>query len=120
MNNTIISKFLAENAAYIDENSAVSLSSLDDAAWPALVAAVGELHPGATEPGVDCYVAVTHETLDDFQSSRDNHWRVRGVRSDHVVAGYRAVKYGRFQLQRGDQRRTQIVVDLGDIRVALV
>lgn len=117
--NPIISAFLAENESYIDFDTAAALSSLDDSAWPALVAALGEINFGAMEPGIDCAVAVTHETVADFDASRAQHWAERGVRSEHVVAGFKAVKYAKFQLQRGHTRRTQIVIDLGDIRVAL-
>ena len=118
--NPLISQFLAENEAYLDENTAAALSSLDDTAWPALVAALNKINCGALEPGIDCAVALTHETLEDFDDSRSKHWAERGTRTEHDCAGFKAVKYDRFQLRRGDTRRTQIVVDFGTIRAALI
>src|SRR3990167_5972581 len=120
MTNPIISKFLADNSAYIDEDTAAALSSLNDTAWPALVEALDEINSGATEPGIDCAIAVTHETLADFDHSRMTFWSERGSRSEHMVGGFKAVKYDRFQLRRGDTRRSQIIIDLGNIRAALV
>jgi len=114
-----IQTYLAANANYLDENSAAAISGLPDGAWPALVEAVGIINGGATDPGIDCNVAVTHETLSDMDDARAQHWSERGARHEHTLHGLPAIHYERFQLRRGTERRSQIVIDLGDRRVSL-
>jgi len=116
---SVIQTYLAANAAYLDKNSSAAISGLPESAWPALVEAVGVIHDGATKPGVDCWMATTHETLADMDHARARHWSERGARKDLTLAGMPAVHYDRFQLRRGTERRSQVVIDLGDRRVSL-
>ena len=116
---TLAAAYLAENAAYVDEMSAVALSGISDADWPAILAALDVVSGGATDPGIDCAVTVTAETLADFEESRARSWSEPGRRTEHQVGGRRAVHYERFQLHRGEPRKDMVVVDLGERRVAL-
>jgi hypothetical protein len=114
----IIESYLIENAAYVSENSAVALSSLPDDAWTLVLAGLEELNSGATEPGIDCDVALTHETLTDFDHARAGKWADRGNRTVLDI-GIAAVLFERVQLCKGQPRRSFIVIDLGEIRVVL-
>lgn len=116
---TLITEYLAANESYLDENSAAAISTLPDGTWSAILEALDELSCGARDPGIDCKVAITHETLDDFDAARTSRWSERGSRSEHEFQGLRALKFERFQLFRGQPRRDSVVVDLGDRRVAL-
>lgn len=119
MKNLLVTAYLADNAAYIAEGDAAAIERIPDAAWPAILAALDELSGGATEPGIDCSVTTTSETLADFDRSRLTFWSEAGSRSEHEFSGLQAVKYERFQLRRGDPRRDMIVVDIGERRIAL-
>ena len=119
MTDQTISAYLSANAKYIGEDSAVAISTLSDAVWPAILAALDELNGGATEPGIDCSVAITHETLADFDNSRVNYWSEKGSRKVIDCAGLSAILYKRLQLSKGAERVEMVVVDLGDRRVAL-
>jgi len=118
---TQVQAFLETNKKYLplDSDSAVAISQVPDAAWPFILEALDEHSGGATDPGIDCAVAITRETLADFDASRANNWSERGAREEHTFGPYRALKFERFQLQRGDQRRNSLVIDLGEFRVAL-
>lgn len=117
--NNAIQAYLAENANYLDKNSAAAISGFPESAWAALVQAVSILSGGGTNPGIDCNVAVTSEALADIDAARAQHWSERGARHEHELAGLTAIHFERFQLRRGAARRSQIVVDLGDRRVSL-
>lgn len=117
-NNIRLTDVLGDDASYCGDDSAAALEGLPAAAWPALVAACDEMGCGDA-PGIDCAVAKTNETIDDFDASRAAHWSEPGRRSELDLAGRRAVMYERCQLRRGDQRLTQIVVDCGDSRAVL-
>jgi hypothetical protein len=119
MSNPIITAYLAENAAYIGEDSAAAISSLNDAEWPAVLEALDEFNSGGTDPGLDCAVTVTHETLADFDAARSDAWSERGSRSELTCASHPALHFERFQLHRGDQRKSSVVLDLSRIRVVL-
>lgn len=116
---SVIAPYIAANEQFIDENSAAALSSIPDAAWPAILRAADEINMGATLPGIETTVVKTHETIADFDASRSVHWVERGSRAEFEFGGFRAVKYERFQLHRGAPRQSQIVVDLGDFRIAM-
>ena len=90
MNNPIVTAYLADNAAYIDEDSAASICQVPDADWPPVLAALGALNGGAG-PGIDCAVAMTRETLDEFEDARSHHWSERGRRSEIDCGGRKAV-----------------------------
>ena len=114
-----ISTYLTDNSNWIDERSAAAITQVTDAQWPAVLAALDIHSGGATDPGIDCNVAVTHETLADFDAARANHWSERGSRAEHTFDGIAAIKYERFQLARGQERRDMVVLDLGAVRLSL-
>ena len=114
-----ISTYLTENSQWIDESSAAAITQVDDSQWLAVLAALDEYSGGATEPGIDCNVAITHETLADFDAARANHWSERGSRDEHTFGDIAAIKYERFQLARGQERRDMVVLDLGAVRLSL-
>lgn len=118
MNNPIITAYVEANKAYIDADSADALCCIPDAAWPAILEALDE-YRGAKDPGIDCDVAKTHETLADFNETRLNRWHERGYKKEHQFAGFTAVHYERFQLKKGEPRQDMMVVDLGEFRIAL-
>lgn len=116
---TIISDYIAQQAKYLDPDSATAMSSLPDSAWPTLLAGLAVINPGATLPGIDCAVVVTHETLADFDAARAQHWANRGGRADCTCAGRPAVHYTGHQKRRGQPRSDMLVIDLGDIRAVI-
>jgi len=118
-NGSIVSAYLDAHAAYIDDQSAAAISQVTDEQWPAVLAALDLYSGGATAPGIDCRVAVTRETLDDFDSARDNHWNERGRRAQHRIDGLDCRVYERFQIARGTERRDMTVLDLGVVRLSL-
>lgn len=112
---------LGYDAKFVDEDSAAAIESLPVEAWPALVQAWSDYNGPDQQPGIDCTVAVTHETLADFDDSRARFWNEKGSREELEIGGFKAIKYERFQLRRGDTRRAcQIVIDFGDLRAALI
>lgn len=115
----VVQDFIADNAKWLDERLAANLSQIDDAAWPALLAGLSKINPGATDPGIDCDIVVTAETLSDFDASREKHWAERGARAELDCAGFKAVFYDRFQVARGRRRESIIVIDVGDKRVVM-
>src|SRR3990167_6094146 len=78
---TQVQAFLETNKKYLplDSDSAVAISQVPDAAWPFILEALDEHSGGATDPGIDCAVAITRETLADFDASRANNWSERGT-----------------------------------------
>ena len=106
-----------DNAQYSDENSTTALEQIDEAYLPALNEALEDFQSGADlQLGCDCSVAVTHETLADFDAARANHWNGRGARDDVEVGGCKARRFKNFQLFEGQPRRSgMIVIQLGDI-----
>jgi len=112
-----IKAFLAENGPYLSKSSAAAIESIPDSAWPSLLAAVEVL--GGADPGIDCKVVVTHETLADFDGARATHWSERGLRTELMLGGFPAVNFHRFQLRQGEMRQDQVVIDLGDFRISL-
>ena len=119
MTNINLSTVLGDDAKYVGEDSAAAIESLPESAWPAMAEAIGEHNGEGSVPGIDCAVAVTHETLADFENSRAASWTEKGSRAEHSFAGFKAIEYDRFQLRRGEPRKHSIVIDLGDVRVAL-
>lgn len=103
-----------EDAEYMNENSLTSLESLPEGCYPALVAAANEAGFNG-EPGIGCEVAVTHETLADFENSRTAHW---AECKDHDLFAECSIYYG-VQIRKGNQRKTIAVVDCGDLRAVL-
>lgn len=111
-------EYITANAKWLGERVSANLAQIPDAALPALVAACNDLG-GGDEPGIDCDVIITHESLADFDASRSQHWSEPGVREEVEYSGFKAVSYERLQLRKGTPRVSIIVVDIGDKRVAL-
>lgn len=110
-------EYIDENAKYLG-SALAAIEQVPEDKWDAIMAAMQLL--GGTDPGIDCEVTITHETLADSDDARDDHWSERGKRSEHTIAGHAALMFERFQVARGRTRQaTMVVVDLGDIRVAL-
>lgn len=107
-----------DDARYIGEESAAALESLDESHLTALNEALKEFN-GEGVLGIDCNVAVYHETLADFDDARAKYWSDRGYIRRFAFAGRPAVEFDRFQLFIGQPRRKMMIVDLGDIRACL-
>jgi hypothetical protein len=114
-----VSEYLAENANYIDEDSAARIEQFSPEVWAAVLEATNEL-TGSHEPGIACQVVTTHDTLEDFDEARSKNWRERGTRETFDFAGLPGVKFSNLQLFKGRPRQTQIVVDAGDVRICLL
>jgi hypothetical protein len=114
------SEYLEENRKWLSDDNAAAICQIPDAAWDAVVEATGTVNTGASDPGIDCGVTITHETFGDFEDSRANFWTEKGSMKRLTIGGYPALHFERFQLRRGQPRHDQIVLDLGDIRIALV
>jgi len=106
-----------------DEDDRAAICGLPADAWPAVLEATAELTggtPGDQLPGIDCGIAKTHETINDFDAARSTYWSEPGTREEHMFDGRRAVIYRRLQLRRGTSRIDQAVVDCGSCRAALL
>ena len=106
-----------DNVDYIDNDSLSALEQLDVEVYPALVAACVEM--GQADPGVDCKIATTHESLDDLENSRVNHWTECNSFDRLILAGLNAIAYYAVQIHRGEKRHDLVVVDCGDLRAVL-
>ena len=102
---------------YMDAASLAALEVLDDAAWPVLVEA-GQM-AGAGDVGIDNEIALTHETLAEFDDSR-NAWSERGARREIEVGGVAGREYKDIQIAKGQRRQNLIVLDFGSQRVTMV
>ena len=110
---------LSDDAKYVGEDAAASLSGLPAEAWPALKAAVEDRNGSGSIPGIDCGIVITRETLADFDDARLRHWSERGSREAREYDGRPALLFERFQPMRGMTRRTAIVLDCGECRAVL-
>lgn len=119
MSANVIQTYLTENAKWLNESSAAAIERIPTAAWPAVIEGVETL-VGGKEPGIDCGVVITHETLQDFDAARQNHWKNKGTRTARLIEGLTCLHFERFQLRAGDTRRSQFVIDAGDLRICLI
>ena len=103
---------LAENSDYIGEDSLAAMEQIPESAWAMVQAAANAL--GASDIGIDCEVAATHETLEDFDNSRLG-WSERGKRTQ----GEGFITYQNVQIAKGRRRDNIAVIDCGEIRIAL-
>lgn len=106
------------NAKYISDDSLAALEQIPEAAWQAVCEIADDEH-GWQELGIECAVAATHETLEDFDNSRMNHWAERGKRSEVEFDNFVGRNYVGFQTTKGQRRSQMLVIDCGDIRIAL-
>ena len=113
-------KILGEDERYADEASLSVLERLPDSAWGCLVECCEE-KTGLDQPGIDCRLVATSETLEDFVEAKKNHWCECGaVEEITTEAGTRALHFERVQTRKGEQRKDIVVADFGDTRVVLL
>lgn len=108
---------IGDDANYMDDDSLAALEVLDDSAWRLLCKA--SHIAGAGDPGVDNEIALTHETLDNFDASRHG-WSERGERREIEVSGIAGRVYKNIQTHKGERRCNLIVLDFGAQRVTMV
>lgn len=97
----------------LENDSIVALESLDNKHIDAILDACHFLFGSRY---VDGEFAVTHETLKDFEESRQSHWNEIGTRSiPPLVEGKFAVYYENMQPKKGDRRRSILVIDLDGV-----
>lgn len=106
---------IGDDVNYMDDGSLAALESLDDSAWPVLVEAARI----AGDPGIDNEIALTHETLDNFDESWHS-WSERGERREIEVGGVAGRVYTGIQIARGQRRQNLVVLDFGNQRVTMV
>ena len=104
-------------AEYIEENDCVAsyshlavIEQLTDEMFASIEAA-------GIDPGYE--LARTHETLEDFDNSRANHWATKGTREEKTFAGRAGRTYTGMQTLKCHRRETLTVVDCGEFRVAI-
>ena len=112
-------EFIVENAKYLDERVAANLEQIPDDLWAAVVAGTNELTHGGDEPGIDCDVVITRETVADFDNTRSTHWNESGARRAVDCGGRPAVLFEKFQRAKGQPRDTILVIDCGELTVVL-
>lgn len=106
---TAIADYIAEVSSYIsDDNTRAVLETLTQAEFDRLQA-VSEDLTGDDEVGLGTRLAVTAETIADFDNSRATAWSEKGARED-VDGG---VIYRQVQIAKGQQRIDLAVVPLG-------
>jgi hypothetical protein len=106
-------ELISENEKHMTNESLAAITSAPEAAWETIVAAAAAID--AEDIGIDCEAATTHETMEDFDNSRMNHWSERGKR----VAGSGFVVYENIQITKGQRRQRLAVIDCGDFRLCL-
>jgi hypothetical protein len=106
--------YIASIEKYVQPSTVDLLTSLTDEQFNRIVEATEMM--GGSEPGIDNAMVKTHETLEDFDNSRRQHWAE--CRKATAGADYR--HFEGVQMARGKARISDlVVVDLGDFRVAL-
>ena len=112
---------IGDDVNYMDDGSLAALESLDDSAWRILCKA--SHIAGAGDPGIDNEIALTHETLDNFDASRHG-WSERGERKKIEVGGVDGWHPGRvytgIQIAQGQRRKNLVVLDCGNQRVTML
>lgn len=114
-----VQEIAPESVNYMSDETVSALEVLPEECWPALVAASEEL-TGDADVGVACRVAVTKETLDNFDASRDQYWTERGCRYELTFDDRHARHYVEFQTRKGERRQQMIVVECGEWRACLL
>ena len=109
---------IGENAEYMDDDSLEALEALDDTAWPILCVAAKFID--SEEPGMDTEIALTHESLDDFDASRQSHWSEKGEREEIQIGDVVGRAYNSIQTRRGERRCSLLVLDFGPRRVTMI
>ena len=109
--------------AYIDENrnylgdSLIVLEQLTDDQFDVLQAVTEET--GNADVGIDNHPVISHDTIADFDASRDTHWAERGARKASEIAGHKVVFYSHVQTRKGQHRRDIVVVQFDGFTVIL-
>jgi hypothetical protein len=111
-------ELISENTDHMTDESLAAIEQIPEAAWDS-VTTIALDENGWDEIGLNCDVSITHETLEDFDNSRINHWSERGQRSEIEANGFKAIGYSGLQIAKGQQRKEMIVVDCGDVRACL-
>lgn len=106
--------YIEANGTHISDDSLAAIEQIPENAWAAVQAAADLID--ASNIGLDCEVAATHETIEDFQKSRNKHWAERGQTLTATLDG-RAWK--NIQIAKGQRRQSLAVIDCGEIRIAL-
>ena len=112
-----LAAYRAGNDKWLDDSDAAALDQITEADWPAVLAALAALKD-ASDPGIDCSLVVTHETLDDFAAAR-GLWSECGTQRDLECADAPALHFDRAQMRRGQPRREFLVLDLGHCRLVM-
>lgn len=113
-------KYLADNAKYADENSAINIEAMTDEQFNAANEALTGLMWNE-DLGIGCEVVKTHETIADFIETKNKHWTECRKSTECVVAGFPAVHFQNFQIHKGATRQSDmVVIDFGPHRIALV
>jgi hypothetical protein len=113
-----IAEYLEENENYLDDNSRAAIEQIPENLF-AEVCSMALEDMGWGDIGIDCQVAITNETLKDYDNSRINHWSERGRSMPFTDGTLPGNIYSGFQLAKGQQRHEMAVIDLGDKRLAL-
>jgi hypothetical protein len=116
---SIVADYIAENTDHLDERLRANVGQIADDHWPAVLEALAIINPGSADPGIDCDVIITTETIADFDRSRAQHWSEQGQRRELLVGGSNGVHYDRFQRHKGARRDSCIIIDIGAKRVVL-
>lgn len=116
-----VAQLIGEEADGVDLDSLAALEQLPEHLWPALVgcclANFACVEPAV--PGIDCRVAVTHETVEDFDCSRTSVWSEAGVRSVETYEGVEFVVFTDAQVRRGMRRQAIAVCRVGELTAVL-
>ena len=111
-------EYIKENEAYItNENSLAALEQLTPEEWDAVRESADDT--GWEAPGLDCEIAITAETLDEYDHSRANHWSEPGAREEATYNEMASRLYNGLQLFKGQRRRDICVINSGDRRIVL-
>src|SRR5690606_38433760 len=98
-----IEQFIEENFPYIncDIKKAAIESLTQDEFEAAIIAARLLTEDEEALPGIHTGLAVTHETLANFEDSRRNYWTDKGTMQLLEIARYNALRFDRFQPLKG-------------------
>lgn len=101
----------------LDDDSLVALESLDESCIDTILDACYLLFG---DRRVNGEFAVIPGTPYDFERSRKRNWSEKGSRSVvELAGGESAVLYRNVQYRKGDRKRSLLVIDLGNVCLAI-
>lgn len=110
-------EYLTKNRSYLGKSAEV-IEMLTDEQFSALIDITRKM--GNADPGIDNDLVKTHETINDFNASREGYWNLKGDRAELFAGNFDAVIYRDFQMRKGQPRRAAMgIVEFDGFSITL-